>query len=98
MATILILAPRRVFKTVCSSFSSTAKSPTTNASSATPAKAAQVLTPMVLPVASTRHLYFSPNRDLIHSVVRISLLPMEALCKEAMEGCPVEATGNNGEG
>jgi ferredoxin len=22
----------------------------------------------------------------------------EALCKEAMEGCPVEAIGNNGEG
>jgi ferredoxin len=24
--------------------------------------------------------------------------PEEALCKEAMEGCPVEAIGNNGEG
>jgi ferredoxin len=25
-------------------------------------------------------------------------LEEEALCKEAMEGCPVEAIGNNGEG
>src|ERR1700724_287407 len=78
MATILILAPRRVFKTVCSSFSNTAKSPTTNASSGIPAKAAQLLTPMVLPdIASTRHLYFSPYRDLIHSVIGITFLPKD---------------------
>ena len=66
-------ASLRVFKTVCKSPSKTAKSPTTSASSGVPAKAAHVLTPMLLPTSHPQGILTS--RPIVTLYIPLSASP-----------------------
>ena len=61
MATMLIPPWRSALSTSCSSGSSMAKSPSMTALSSVPASAAQVFTPMVLPMVMPRTLVVRPQ-------------------------------------
>jgi hypothetical protein len=56
--------PRNDFRTLCSSDSSVAMSPSITARSAEPARAAQVLTPIALPIACPDILALRPMTSL----------------------------------
>ena len=72
---MLMLWPRMVFRTVCSSFSCMAKSPSTTACSSSPAKAAQVLMPISLPTVVPCILAVRPRVTFTMPSLTCALLP-----------------------